>query len=261
MNNDKFIEIRLTGSEIRPGSVRSSDIAEIIKSVEEMISAVVIRDTPGLKKENVIIGLTNIQPGSIGLQFLPNLPDQAFSAASLITQSLNERDFSSIPNVSLKGLYALASFTKKHHCHAEILTQNGTKKLLAVITPDTEIFYLSPIVGQTTMYGTVMRVGGIEPRIMLRTINNQTVYCDTNFLLAKQLAEHLYAQVCVTGTAKWTPDTLELEEFQIEEIIDYQETSAVEAFQELSQLLSSQFENIADVESFVTAVRRGEWEE
>lgn len=116
------------------------------------------------------------------------------------------------------------------------------------------------LTGQTTIYGEVMSVGGVNPRITLRTINNQTIYCDTNVVLAKKLAEYLYAQVCVAGTAEWSPDTLELEKFKIEEIVDYQKTSPVEAFQELSQLFGTQFKNVSDVKGFVTAVRRGEWE-
>ena len=260
MNNEKFIEIRLIGSDIIPGHIRSSELADIIKSVEEMISSVVIRDVPELKKENIVIGLTHIESKSIGLQFSPNLPEQAFNAAHLITQSLNEQNFAHLPHSSLKALNVIASFTRKHHCNAELRTQNGVDTLLAVITPETEIIYASSLTGQTTLYGEVMRVGGAEPRIMLKTIDEQTVYCDISYELAKQVAEHLYTQVCVSGTAKWSPDTLDLEEFRIEDIVDYEESSAIEAFNALSQLIGSQFSAIDNVETFVTTIRRGELE-
>lgn len=80
MAHDVTVEILITGEGMPPGKVRSKETAEFIESVEEMIASVVIRDHPELLKESIVIGLKNIRPGSIGLEFSPNLAELTLPA-------------------------------------------------------------------------------------------------------------------------------------------------------------------------------------
>ena len=50
----KLIEIYLSGGDIFPGKVRSKELAEILESVEEMISSIVVRDNPELTQLTIL---------------------------------------------------------------------------------------------------------------------------------------------------------------------------------------------------------------
>lgn len=254
---DKLLEIRFTGSGMKPGSIRSKELAEIIEAFEDMIVSVVLNDNPELQKESVIIGLINIKDESIGLQFDPNLEELTIPAMSQITQSFATHNFSHLPSATAKPAQKIVSFVKKYQCEAELRIHNGQSELKAVITPSTEIPITLPLTGETTLYGEIKRVGGVEPKVTLKTIDGQTVYCEVSQELAKELGHRLYTQVALYGEAQWSADTLQLEGFRIKSELDYKETPIAEAFAELRDVLGDSFDDIEDVQEFVTDLRRG----
>lgn len=254
---DNLLEIRFTGSGMKPGNIRSKELAEIIEAFEDMIVSVVLRDNPALGREAVIIGLVNIKDESIGLQFLPNLTDLTIPATLRITESIAAHNFNQLPSTTIKSVQIIASFVKKYQCEAELRTYNGQAEVRAIITPSMEIPSIVSLIGETTLYGEIKRVGGIDPRVTLRTIDGQTIYCDVSEELAKELGHRLYTQVALQGEAQWSPDTLQLEGFRIEKLLDYEEAPITEAFAELAKIVGDTFDDIDDVETFVVETRRG----
>ena len=260
MPSNELIEIRLTGNDILPENVRAGDIADILNSVEDMIESVVVKQQPQITKEDVVIGLVNIMPGSVRLQFTSQVPEQVFPAFEEIADAVARKRFEYLPSTSLKSLQAIASFTRKRNCLAEFITHDGTEKVLAQIAPDSEITRVPPLTGETVLYGQIIRVGGRTPKAMLETVDGQTVYCDVSRDIAQKLGEKLYLSVGLYGVAQWDPQTLSLEEFRIQEVTTYQGKPVVEAMGELSMLTASYYSDVADVDKYVSDIRSGELE-
>ncbi len=257
MAHESTIEIRLTGEGMAPGRIRSKDIAEVIESVEDMITSVVIREHPDLKRESIIIGLKNIQDGSSRLRFSPNLQELTLPATRRITRSIKENSFGGLPNSTIHSLKKLSAFTRRHQCYAEFLEQNGKIELLAVLTPEVKIPDIYPLSGETTIYGEITRVGGTEPSIQFRTFDEKITYCSTTKSIAREAGSKLYSRVGLKGRAEWNSETFEIENFHVTDISDYEETSVSAAFEELQRLFSSSFNAVEDVDGFVSEVRYG----
>ncbi len=257
MASDTTIEVLLTGEGMSPGKVRSKEIAEIIESVEDMIASTVIRDHPELKKEAIVVGLKSIREGSIGLEFSPNLLELTLPATRLITKSIKENDFGTLPGNAIYSLKKLSAFTRRYQCNAEFFAQNGKLEPLAVLTPETKIPDIYPLSGETTIYGEITRVGGAEPKIQFKTFDDQVIYCSTNRIIAKKAGARLYTKVGLCGLAEWNSETFQIENFHVIDITNYEAVPLLDAFNELAQLIGDSFDNIKDVDSFVSEIRYG----
>ncbi|XGV99752.1 MAG: hypothetical protein ACAF41_12545 [Leptolyngbya sp. BL-A-14] len=260
-----LIEIRFTGNDISPGYIRSKEIAEIIEAVEEMIASQVISGNPEFRRDAVVVGLSEIRNESLGFQFLlPSLAELTLPAFLEITDSIATGRFNALSKDTIKPLKKVFSFARRHDCNAEIYERNGDRKLLATITPDTELPEVTAISGETTLYGEITRVGGADarnPKIQFKAIDGELIYCNTTKHLAEIAGAKLYQQVGLIGTAKWNAETFEVEEFFVAEISDYEHPSSSAAFRVLSEQFSSAFDSFQDVNRFVKAVRRGDQRE
>jgi hypothetical protein len=257
MAHDVTVEILLTGEGMSPGKIRSKEIAEVIESVEDMIASMVILDHPELKKETIVIGLKNIRQGSIGLEFSPNLAELTLPATRRITKSIAENDFGVLPSGAINSLRKLSAFTRRYQCNAEFFTQNGRLESLAVLTPETQIPDIYPLSGETTIHGEITRVGGAEPKIQFKTLDSHIIYCSTSKAIAKKAGAKLYTKVELRGLAEWNSETFEIENFHVIDISDYEQTLPSEAFEELANLIGDSFDNIKDVDRFVSEIRYG----
>jgi hypothetical protein len=260
MLQQNSIELHLKGYGMSPGLLRSKDLAQLIEAIEEMIAAKVAADHPELRKEQIIVGLSEIASGSVTLQFASS--SQALTAPALkeIAHALETNNFYSLPEDSVKSLKTISKFSQTQHCTAEIYELNGSRKLLATITPKTAIVDCEPIRGETTIYGIVTRVGGANedtPTIQMRTIEGKLIYCTANQSNAKLAAQRLYQQIGLHGIAEWNVRTYEMMSFQVTAIADYERTSLSEAVDFLSQNYGEQFDTITDVDGFVRELRNG----
>jgi len=257
MAQDMTVKIFLTGEGMSPGKIRSKEIAEVIESVEDMIASMVIRDHPEIKKEAIVIGLKSILQGSIGLEFSPNLTNLTLPATRRITKSITENNFGILPIGAINSLRKLSAFIRRHQCNAEFFTQNGRLKPLAVLTPETQIPDIYPLSGETTIHGEITRVDGAEPKIQFKTLDSQIIYCSTSKAIAKKAGAKLYSRVELRGVAEWNSETFEIENFHVIDISDYEQTSASKAFEELANLIGDSFDNVKDVDRFVSEIRYG----
>lgn len=257
MAHNTTVEILLTGEGMSPGKVRSKEIAEVIEAVEDMVASMVVRDHPELKKETIVIGLKSIREGSIGLEFSPNLLELTLPATHRITKSIQESNFATLPSNTINSLRKLSAFTRRYQCNAEFLEQNGRAQSLAVLTPETKIPDVYPLSGETTIYGEITRVGGAEPKIQFKTFDEKVIYCSTSRAIAKKAGARLYSKVGLYGLAEWNSETFEIENFHAIDISDYREAPLSEAFDELTDLIGNSFDNIKDVDRFVSEIRYG----
>ena len=258
MPQHNSIEIRLKGDGMTPGLVRSRDLAQLIEAVEDMIAAEVAASHDDIKKEQIVIGLSDVVPGSVTLAFASSTEELTAPALERIAHSVETNDFYALPEDSIKSLKVLSKFSQAKNCTAEIYAVNGSEKLLTAITPETRIQDYEPIRGETIIYGVVTRVGGANeesPTIQIRTIEGRLLYCTANRKNAKIAAQCLYQQIGLMGIAEWDIKTYEIKAFTVTEISNYEATPLSEAVESISQSYGEYFDAIDDVDSFVRELR------
>lgn len=258
MPQHNSIEIRLTGDGMTPRLVRSRDLAQLIEAVEEMIAAEVAASNEDIKKEQIIIGLADVLPGSVTLAFASSTDKLTTPALEKIAHSVKTNDFYALPEDSIQSLKVISKFSQAKKCTAEIFAVNGDKKLLAAITPETRIQDYEPIKGETIIYGVVTRVGGAKedsPTIQVRTIEGRLLYCAANKKNAKIAAQRLYQQIGLIGIAEWDVKTHEIKAFTVTGFSSYEMTPLSEAVESISQNYGQHFDEIDDVNEFVRELR------
>jgi hypothetical protein len=247
MNDYSVIEIRLTGEHIKPGSIRSRDIAEVIDALESILALIVERDQPqtGLKQEEIIIGLTALEAGSLRMQFQTEETYKPFvhSAYQKLSEAVANRQFDLLPFSAIEKLRAIRRITIDTQAKAELGWFNGTFHRLATLDRDVIISAISrQVVGMTTLYGDVLRVGGEStPSVKLKLIDGTTITCliagnaVKKRQIARALARKLYDEVGVRGAATWDDQGWTLQRFEIESVLDYEKTPLIQAAEQFRQ--------------------------
>ena len=251
------IEVSFTGEGIRPDNVKASDVADILKAIETMVEAHVLRDHPKIEKETVVVGLVSIKSSSLDLQFSSTIPTLAIAAFQDTGQAIRDKDFSRLPSGSFGALDLVVSFTRKRQCVADFIILDGKKDVIATITPDTTVERKPLLTGETTIYGQVVRVGGRTPRVMIEMVDGSTIFCDANIDIARTLGGRLYQVVGLAGIAEWDSKTLAMDTFTIKAILPYEATSFKEAMAELAEMTKSYYADITDVPKYIASIRGG----
>lgn len=254
--SDKMIEIRISGKDISPGSIRSKDLSEVISAIEDMVASYVVHRNNTLKKENIIVGLSSVVAGSVGLRFSLNLVELTIPATRAIAEAVESNNYDLLPSETVKNLRTLSGFTKRHNCETSFYVKNGSYHLLTTMTSATEIPKDTYITGETTIYGKITRVGGSsEPKVQFVPMEGGIIYCSTTETVAKKAGERLYEHVALSGKATWNSKSLQIDSFVIYEIEDYKQIPITEAFAKIRDL--GLFEDVGNVDEFARGLRRG----
>ncbi len=250
-----ILEIHFVGKNISPENIRIGEIAVILDAIENVLLSVVAQEHEGLTKENLTIGLHSVNAGSLGLQFTSKLPEVVTPAFEQVAVSIRNKTIETIPFESIKHFEKILSFVKSHQAQADFIVINGKSKNLATLTVDFELPKPGFISGETTIYGEIVRVGGVEPKVEVKTISGQTLYCPFEFELASQLGALLYQLVGLDGDARWNTQNFEIEDFRVTGISDFRNTPLLEAFQSLSEVAGIYYSDLDDVTSYIADLR------
>lgn len=252
---DEAIEIRLRGAGMKPGLVRSHEIAEILAAIEDMVIAESLKREPSLRKEDIVVGLYEVVDESLGLHFKSSIAAIAIPAFVAFSQAMASNNYEAISQQSLKPLHIISGFVKRHEAVAE-LKISGTASPLAIITPNTLIPQGSKIAGATEIAAKILRVGGKVPKAMLELQDGSVIYCEIPVGLAIQLGHRLYETAIFTGNATWNSLTLEIEEFSINGLAEYPKQKPMETLEQLRSFVGNNLKESRDVNALVTFLRR-----
>lgn len=244
-------EIRFVGKGMSPDNIRLGELADVLASVEQVLAGII-----GLPPEEVVLGLTKVKDASAGYA-IESHSKQVSAALRVWGDAIERSDFSAVPPSAYEPAKKILSFVRRHNCVSR-LTEARKRKPLAEMTPDTAIrpTMLQPLVGQTTLYGYALRVGGASPRLMLRISDSETITLDVaGQELAREIGHRLYTRVGLGGTAEWHPQTRAMLSFRVDELLPYEERGAAEAIGDLSALIGEDLADIADVEAWVAEHR------
>lgn len=109
------------------------------------------------------------------------------------------------------------------------------------------------LVGETILYGQLLAVDYYT--ISFKSIDGQVIECTTSDQIAKQLTDKIGDEVGLCCTVTCNTDTLKVESFNVTGITEYTQSSLVESFQDLYNLVGDRFDQIEDVNHFVSDLR------
>ena len=229
---ETLFEIRLTGGGLLPETLPIQELADILKSIELILGSVAHDQNQGLNSEDFVVGLVHIEKGSARLKFASTLSEVALAALLTVTSAISTCDYNKIPNSALIGLKDLSNYTSKHGCDLQIYKEGDFSAPLAEISANVSLSLpgAPTVTGKTSIYGQIERIGGVEPKVVVRTLDNELLYCTLSAPLARILASSLYETVGLSGTATWELKSYRILEFNAEEIIPYQHGDLLSAF-------------------------------
>lgn len=258
--NREYFEVNFKENQnIRPETVKASDIADVLKAVESMVESQVYQTLPEVKKEQrVVLGFTNIRASSVDLQFYSPYQDIAKSSFQDLGKAIATKNFSVLPGPSFNAGIVVLGFSRKYKCQAEIIHQNSERNVLVKITPDTRIELPAPLRGETTLYATVFRVGGKEPKVEIETVEGFTLYCDAPREVVTKLGSKLYQIVGLIGIAQWDYKLEKIERFSIQGISEYQNIPLKQAIGELAEATKQYYSDVINVKQYISELRGSE---
>lgn len=249
-----LIELKFFGGDIKPENVKASEVADILKAVEDMVESRIFQDHPEISKEQVIIGLVNIKSDSLGLQFYSPI-EYAEHAFRELGNAVRTNDTISLPSKSRNALNNIVKFTRNKQCKTDLIISNENREVLVTITPETKIENPPLLKGETTVYAKVVRTGGKEPKVEIESVDGRTLFCDATLDITKVLGSKLYQFVGLIGVAEWDNELNNIEQFSIKDVSDYERVSIKDAIHNLAEVTKDYYAHIDDVEQHISNLR------
>lgn len=246
--------VQIQGDGIHPGTISASDLAVVLSSLEKSVIPVVLVDHPGVRREDVFLGLVEVTSKSVGLGFRPSDRQLIVPAIEKWATAFDSGDFSDLPRECFDASTQLVRLAKDRRYRLG-LGLNGTR--LLQIHADTRISRdIKHLKGSTVLYGTLEDVGGLEPRIVLRLDDGRRLSVKVNKERATEIATRLYSRVGLSGVATWDRGEKSLMDFQVTGIEPYKETPIRKAIARVGELLSPYYADVSDVTRYVDEMRR-----
>lgn len=248
------LKIKFTGNNIEPNIVSANEFAKVVTAYENALLAVLKKNKSGSKLNNQFISIVNIKHESLTIEASPHTEDIK-AAANEINTAIKTSRINRLPIEAVENLIVFQQFVNKFQCKAIL---NGIEGIeTAEITIDsniriTESFFFK---GETTVYGKIMRIGGTEPKVRIKTDSGKSLSVVINVKDAKLLSKHLYSKVGIKGTAKWKKENNELMEIKAKSFVLLKDVPLTEKLKGLSNLLGKYWTNVDNPDEYVTSLR------
>ncbi len=176
-------------------------------------------------------------------------------AADQINTHIANNRISQLPFEAVENLSVIQHFVEKHNCNAYLNGVDGIAS--AEITPITDLRITKSffIRGETTIYGTVVRIGGSEPKIRVQADNGTYFSVVTTASNAKDLTSHLYERIGVKGIATWKKENNELIEIKLKSFVLLSKLPLSERLKGLQNLLGKYWIDVDNPDDFITSLR------
>ena len=253
-----IFHIEMKGMDVYPQSTPIRELADFLINLESAIAEIAKAQQVELEPGEVGVSLVEIQEGSNRLGIAV---ESAFiGAVSVLTNSLSQEDFSSLPRPAHDSLYEIYKQTQRTKWEVNFLRDESQSIKDAAISSQRPVPNPLPatIRGTTTVFGRCIKVGGAEPKVDIRLPNrSRLLHVEVTETMAKKLARNLYENVAITGEVWWEPQTYEIVRLKAKEVVNIQAGSPLQTFKELAEIVGERWRHV-NVEQFVRDIRSGE---
>lgn len=256
MKQSPSFEFRIVGNELTPETLRLADLAAVIAEIEKAITPVISRESPEVA-EDLIISLKSVEDGSVKLKIGCTGFLAAQAAFVMLALAIKEKNLAKLPEESVRSLHSLRQLSKKKNWTFEFRKDSQRKLPLAQITPLSSIEPTTRTVkGFTTIYGEIIRTGGVQPKVQIQVLDGSLLSCDVDRPMAISLGSRLYSAGRFEGEATWDLDAgYKIVAFRIIGASDFVPAPVREAFNQLRDQLGEYYSDV-DPDEYVAHLRR-----
>ncbi|MDQ7850933.1 MAG: hypothetical protein RB148_11740 [Armatimonadota bacterium] len=233
MTQRDYFELRIDGPGVYPETVPLHHLVDLLTNVETLVRELVGDDA----KEDLMLSLPAVETGSSRYKIWSNYPEETRAALREVERALAVGHTEDLPERVQKSVSRIAAVGRQlNRATVELYPDPSNRKIVARILPAEDEPESEPtkVTGRTTIYGRLVRVGGVEPRARLELTTGEVISCKVSQSLARALGSRLYERVGVVGVATWDASDWHLLSFTVEELLPYQEVPLKVAFQELA---------------------------
>ena len=201
-----IFEMKMTG-EVTPASVPASLLGEFIVQIEKSILAVLGEDVE-TGSDIALVSLVGITEGSNRLSLAS--PATVIPAVGIIADAIIRQDYERIPRKAHQHLYDAVRLCQRQGWGFEIV-ENQRYSIAGVEIPPGEGVPKPQAPkkarGNTTIIGSVIKAGGVEPRIHIKVAGtDDSLHIGVSPELAVELAGKLYQKVALECQVSWNMD-------------------------------------------------------
>lgn len=225
--------LRVAGDDVTPDRLPLRDLAQLLTLIHSALDYVSPSSDESDDLQKTVFSLATIKKsGSTSVAIACNDEEEGRRSFDALTKLVNARFVSDQAKRYSRGFQEAS---RKFRAPIEF-REDELSKPVATIFPDEHTDApVAVITGDTSIYGKLLRVGGADPRAMLRMDDGTTRIMKVSASFARQLAPFLYREIGLYGTAKWETEQWRLIDFDPKKLLDYEQTSAIEAFKELAE--------------------------
>jgi hypothetical protein len=213
------VRLKVDGPDVKPGSIGLLELAQDLKDLDAALRA-----AGGGGEGDIVASLVAVRDGCVeyDLELPTKRAVQAYGKLSRGAKKdgvdLGEAR-APLAAIADRNRRLKRTFTLKANKTARAPNVDLTDHFRKPITPP------PPVIGDTTIYGRV--VGALLTKdggnvFIVSTIDGAQVRCRGDKQTIRKLGRRLDEEVGLEGSATWDPDTLELREFRIVEVLSYE---------------------------------------
>ena len=258
MPKKKPFQVKFYSKSVHPDTIRMSDLAEVLKSIEAgIVSIAKDQSETDIFEDGIGLSLVSIKEGCAAIEIQSTHPNLIDPALMTFTRSIKRRQIDDLPSKAQSSISAIEDFSSKYHCNTHLRNNSSLKNPSAIIKQPRIIKLVedTPLKGETTIYGRVESVGGArKPRVWIRLLDGERIGFDVNEEGATRFGKRIYKKIGLQGIAKWAANGTDILEFKLNEVIEYSGTPIDKAFEELSEKIGDHLE-IENVSEFISEIR------
>lgn len=247
MPANSHLAFTIAGQDTTPEGIRLRDLLLLLADLETAVIATARH--MGADGDDTFLGLQEISNGSAVYELSATAPAQL--AAERISTAINRRDSALLPQQAVECLNEIQK--RSFRMGKSFQLNNG--QFQARIEPSFPLFSDALVVGATSLFGTLVAVGGARPTAKLRLSDGQLFTAEVpTHSLAQNLGKMLYRELELEGEAWWHAATMELRRFRVKRVGTYDFTTPSQAFADLASIAPGLWEDI-DPDTYINEQR------
>lgn len=267
--------VRLVGSDVKPWSVPMRTLARLMDAVQRLVEQSEEEDADPIPspddsddQQPVSLGsnvlkLVGIRASSAGYAIATPFRDGALAILTATGNAIEDPGRAEWSAATISSLKDISEIAKSLGVKVEIRKPNTKGRLgdvVARITPLTydEVADSAFVRGQTTLFGTVERIGGASAaRCAIRVPEQpKLVYCNVSGdELAKRIGQYLYQDISIHGEATWLRATWRITSFDIISFDPPKTGSFSDALKDIWKAGGKAWDSVEDPDAFIAEMR------
>lgn len=246
----KRLDIHLERPDFGPENIPIGELFGFLIEYERLLRRLAGKpeDAAETSDREMHLRLVGISNGSARITCLS--PEPLYSGNRIISEVMHGRR--DPPSEIIGGLLVLDETIRKRQWKVVFSGEDVESFSLGGESP----FAMTPLKGETVVYGECIQVGGKTAKVKLSGNKGQIITVSVTKKLAKQIAPRLYEEIGLRGLATWEMNTRAMLSFKAYELLPYRRVSPSEAIDALSRVAGEDWARISDPDEFLEGLWR-----